>query len=285
MNKMAALAKYHDRRAAFAYCERIARQHSEAFHTAISRMPAIHAGCCCALYALDATIRTADAGTVARLTQEAQAFLRRQPASGPIWQALDAAYALFDLPAAPLLDMLHGRQARYDRQPPTPADLEADCRLAVEPLGELMLHIITDAPDALRAPFLGVCAAMRLTRLLCENGRHAAGACRAGIVDDAFIALWEKAARRAECLYDAFEAAAHCLREDSYLATLALARLSRGALDAVRSSGYRRLDGRARVDARQWRDILDGVRHTRRESPAEGTPSQATIYLHIQNIQ
>jgi squalene synthase HpnC len=164
---------------AFAYCERIARDHSENFPVASRFVPAHLRPYVWAVYAFArAADDFADEPRYAGRREEALAHWENElerafhgEADHPVFIALRDTVEACDLPIQPLRDLLTAftmdlSVARY----PTFAAFESYVRHSAHPVGRLLLYIFDCRDPQLHCFADDVCAALELTRFLQDVG-------------------------------------------------------------------------------------------------------------------
>jgi 15-cis-phytoene synthase len=252
----------------FAFCEQIIKRHSKSFYYAFSRLPEEKAQ---AVYAIYAFCRTADdsvdenPGSAAQLRaldqlkNELDRFARRQEIDHPLWRALRVVFDRYEMDLEPFYDQIKGQRMDISFSAPTTLkDVETYSYFVAGSVGRMLLPIIAshskvDCTDA--AVSLGV--AMQLTNILRDVGEDyrskgriylpAEELQKAGYradqladaeINDRFIQVWERMAKRAERLYDEFLECISNFDQDSQLPVQVSAQVYRGILDSVRDNNY-----------------------------------------------
>ncbi|WP_302397661.1 phytoene/squalene synthase family protein [Eggerthella sinensis] len=258
----------------FAWCEDVIRRNSHSFYRAFSLLPLEKRQGVYALYAFcrqadDCVDRDASRPQLERLHADLERFFAGRVPDAPLWRALDAVCATFDVDEAPFFDMLEGqRRDLAFRQPETMRDLEEYGYYVAGSVGLMLLPLLrAHAPidEELRESAVALGVAMQLTNILrdvgedLDHGRvylpldvleaaaYPPARLRAHAVDPAFRDAWEAVARRSEELYRPMERDVFELDDDSRLPTLSSLYLYRGILDQVRADDYQCFEHRNAV--------------------------------------
>ncbi len=264
----------------FAYCEQIIRKSSQSFYSAFSLLPRFKAQCVFAIYAFcrgadDAVDRHLSAPRLDDLEAKLCALFSDGAPDGPVFRALQAVREVFPLEKQPFLDMIAGQRRDLNfTQPRNQEELDRYCYEVAGSVGLMLLPVLSARTAELKQAAVGLGTAMQLTNILRDVGEdermgriyfpesamaeagYSAENLKRGVIDSAFLRLWESQAERAERLYDAFEAKSGLLDDDARPATLAALRLYRGILNAVRNNNYRCFDRRAYLAADERSRIL-----------------------------
>lgn len=258
----------------FAWCEDVIRRNSHSFYRAFSLLPLEKRQGVYALYAFcrqadDCVDRDASRPQLERLHADLEGFFAGRVPDAPLWRALDAVCATFDVDEAPFFDMLEGqRRDLAFQQPETMRDLEEYGYYVAGSVGLMLLPLLrAHAPidEELRESAVALGVAMQLTNILrdvgedLDHGRvylpldvleaaaYPPARLRAHAVDPAFRDAWEAVARRSEELYRPMERDVFELDDDSRLPTLSSLYLYRGILDQVRADDYQCFEHRSAV--------------------------------------
>lgn len=258
----------------FAWCEDVIRRNSHSFYRAFSLLPPEKRQSVYALYAFcrradDCVDRDASRSQLEAMRENLVGFFAGRVPDEPLWRALDAVCATFEIEEQPFYDMLEGQRRDLSfRQPETMRDLEEYGYYVAGSVGLMLLPLLhAQAPvdDDLRASAVALGVAMQLTNILrdvgedLDNGRvylpievleassYPPARLRAHAIDPAFRCAWEAVAHRSEELYRPMERDVIELDDDSRLPTLSSLYLYRGILDAVRADGYQCFEHRSAV--------------------------------------
>ncbi|MHA6253121.1 phytoene/squalene synthase family protein [Oceanobacillus sp. CAU 1775] len=252
----------------FLYCESIIQRHSKRFYQAFSRLPEKKAK---AIYAIYAFCRIADdcvdenpnpqeqQQALSQFKLELDLFSRNEELDLPLWRALRHVFNNYDMSLEPFYDQLTG-QARdiAFKSPETLEELEDYSYYVAGSVGLMLLPVIaSENASKLMSSAIELGIAMQITNILRDIGEdlydhqriylpisemerfnYRVDDLRAGVINDAFICLWEDLALRAEGLYDNFMQRIDLFDADSKLPVSLSAQYYRGILDLVRESGY-----------------------------------------------
>lgn len=279
----AAEALFAERADDFAWCESVIERNSNSFYRAFSLLPEPKRQSVYALYAFcrtadDCVDRDADAASLEALRDGLDRFCAGEPLDAPLWRAMEAVFATFDLDEAPFYDMIEGqRRDLAFRQPATMEELEEYGYYVAGSVGLMLLpllHASAPVDVGLRESGVALGVAMQLTNILRDVGEDLAcgrvylpatvleeAGCtleslRAHRADEAFRRAWEAVARRSEELYRPMERDVRALDEDSRLPTLSSLMLYRAIMDEVRAEGYACLERRCAVPKDEARRLV-----------------------------
>lgn len=266
--------KFEDHTRDFAWCEDVIRRNSKSFYRAFSLLPSCKRN---SVYALYTFCRAADdcvdhhksEAMLDELEYDLTLFFEGRGPDQPFWRALDVVFESFDIYEQPLYDMIEGqRRDLYFQQPQTLEDLEEYGYYVAGSVGRMLLPILhanKPVSEELEKSAVDLGIAMQLTNILRDVGEDfnqgrvylpvelmvEAGYTMAELekrrASEAFVALWERIARRSEELYLPMQRDVTRLDGDSQLATISSLFLYRGILDQVRDEGYGCLTSRSVV--------------------------------------
>lgn len=265
-------------------CADLARTHARTFTLASYLLPATKRRAAYALYAFcrvaDDLVDRADTTDARELSAQLAEYERQLSAalagrpSGPVFREMAWVAQEYEVPAAPLYELLHGvardlRPARYA----TWSELEQYCEGVASSVGEMCTHVfgVPGGPEARQravryARTLGV--AMQLTNILRDIGEDAErGRCylpeddlaRFGLSADEVLAnpalprdeRWKPfmafEVGRARVLYEAAMPGIALLSHDAHRCTRACAVGYAGILNAIEGQGYDTFTRRARL--------------------------------------
>lgn len=279
------------RQADFAYCKAIIKQHSTSFYYAFSQLPREKAN---AVYAIYAFCRTADDIVDSPLLPEEKSqelhcfksqldlFRRNAEPDHPLWRALRVVFSQYGLDIEPFYDQLAGQfmDLRF-AVPGTLHELENYSYCVAGSVGLMLLPILAARPSPqLRKAAVDLGIAMQLTNILRDVGedlyakqriylpaalmkayRYSQDDLQSGLINDAFIQIWERIAARAEALYDRFSSHIELFDADSRIPLLLSAQVYRGILGAVRDSGYNCFFRRNYMSVEQMGQIGDEINY------------------------
>ena len=253
---------------AYAYCEEIIKKHSKSFYFAFSKLPKEKANAVYAIYAFcrladdsidEAETKEEQGDALTFLTNELNRFEQGREPDHPVWRALRDVFDRYDMSIQPFYDQLHGQAMDYRfRQPKTMEDLEGYSYYVAGSVGLMLLPIIaTENHNELEDEAIALGVAMQLTNILRDVGEdyqkinriylpealmeqeNYSEADLAGQqINDAFIAIWETVAERAEELYEKFTESLKAFDKDSQIQVALSAKVYGGILDAVRENEY-----------------------------------------------
>lgn len=276
----------------FAWCEEVIKRNSQSFYRAFSLLPERKRAGVYAVYAFcreadDVVDEEASAEALAALQDQLERFVVGDVPDKPVWRALSVVFDCFAMDEAPFFDMLEGqRRDLAFQQPRTLEELEEYGYYVAGTVGLMLLPLLhaespVPARTAEEAVDLGV--AMQLTNILRDVGEdwdvgrvylpeslfeqvgYRTEDLAAGEVNEAFCALWETVAHRAEDLYLPLQNDICAMDEDSRLATLSSLFLYRGILDEVRADGYACLVQRSHVSPGRARELVGEAQALLRE--------------------
>jgi len=252
----------------FAYCEAIIKKHSNSFYYAFSQLPVEKAN---AVYAIYAFCRTADdcadssqphlekLESLHRLKKELDLFREHAEVDHPLWRALRQVFTKYDMDIQPFYDQLTGQWMDMNFAiPKTMHELESYSYYVAGSVGLMLLPVLASKDVAdLRPSAIHLGTAMQITNILRDIGedfhtkqriylpeeemerfRYTPEDLRHGFINENFVDLWEKLAKRAESLYDLFYSSIDLYDDDSKIPLLLSVGVYRGILDAVRSNDY-----------------------------------------------
>ncbi|WP_080802801.1 phytoene/squalene synthase family protein [Arabiibacter massiliensis] len=279
----ASAALFAERAADFAWCESVIERNSNSFYRAFSLLPEPKRQGVYALYAFcrtadDCVDRDASAASLEALRDGLDRFLAGEAPDAPLWRAMEAVFATFDLDGGPFYDMIEGqRRDLAFRQPATMEELEEYGYYVAGSVGLMLLpllHASGPVGEGLRESGVALGVAMQLTNILRDVGEdlacgrvylpasvlEEAGCTLDGLhahrVDEAFRRAWEAVARRSEELYLPMERDVRALDEDSRLPTLSSLMLYRAIMDEVRAEGYACFERRCSVPKGEARRLV-----------------------------
>ncbi|MFB9330733.1 phytoene/squalene synthase family protein [Paenibacillus aurantiacus] len=255
-------------KADFSYCETIIKKHSKSFYYAFSQLPPEKAN---AVYAIYAFCRTADdcadsnrpyterLESLQRLKHELDLFGDRAEVDHPLWRALRRVFTDYEMDIQPFHDQLTGQFMDLNFAiPKNMRELESYSYYVAGSVGVMLLPILASKPsEDLRSSSIDLGIAMQITNILRDVGddfdnkqrvylpeeemarfQYTQADLRHGLINENFVKLWERMAKRAESLYDQFYRNIPLFDADSRLPLSLSASVYRGILDAVRGSGY-----------------------------------------------
>ncbi|MCR2806799.1 phytoene/squalene synthase family protein [Paenibacillus soyae] len=270
----------------YRYCEEIIKQNSRSFYYAFLQLPREKANAVFAIYAYCRLADDAvDRGGSKEESLDALHVLERQLlmfAEGreidhPLWRALRDVFTRYDMRLEPFYEQLVGQKMDlFFSAPATMDELETYSYYVAGSVGLMLLPIIASgAGRDMKQAAVRLGTAMQITNILRDVGEDAARGriylpsdllasegygeieLRRSTVDERFIRVWEKLARRAENLYDAFVEDIAGFDEDSRFQVLLSAQIYRGILNAVRQNGYDCYTKRNAVSKLEMRNLYN----------------------------
>ncbi|UOQ84776.1 phytoene/squalene synthase family protein [Gracilibacillus salinarum] len=269
----------------YLYCKQIIRRHSKSFYYSFSRLPKDKAN---AVFAIYAFCRLADDSVDNVISKEEQIerleaverelslFNEGIPVDKPIWRALHDVFDRYDMDIEPFFDQLKGQRMDIDFQQPATLDqVEKYSYYVAGSVGLMLLPIISSQSTIdLRQQAISLGAAMQLTNILRDIGEDYQEIHRIylpeqlmieasytetdlanGVVNLAFIQIFEKIAHRADELYDDFYKKLDYFDRDSRLPVILSAKVYRGILTSIRNNNYDCFGQENALSAEEMEDI------------------------------
>lgn len=248
-------------------CELVIRRHSKTFHKAFSRIvdrgkrSAIYAVYAFCRYADDLADEGGDAAALSRLERDLVSLRDGRTPDDFRFRALRRAadrYYPGGYDFRPFFEMIEGQRRELAHGPyETVDELLGYCYLVAGTVGVMLAPILADGHDEHHERFgIRLGEAMQLTNILRDIGEDARNGriylprdlmrahgyreedLRNGTINDAFIALFEDIAGRAEQAFDEALRDTEIFPVDTRLSVAAALVLYRGILDACRKNGY-----------------------------------------------
>lgn len=248
-------------------CRLVIRRHSKTFYRAFSRIPdaekrkAVYAVYAFCRYADDLADEGGDTGALARLKEDLVSLRNGRTPDNFRFRALRRAadrYYPGGYDFRPFFEMLEGQRREMDHSSyETFDDLLEYCYLVAGTVGIMLAPILADGHDERHERFgIRLGEAMQLTNILrdvgedARNGRvylprdlmrlhgYSEDDLRNGRINDAFIALFEDIAGRAEASFESALRDTEIFPRDTRLPVALALVLYRGILDACRKNGY-----------------------------------------------
>ncbi|GAB4074092.1 phytoene/squalene synthase family protein [Barrientosiimonas marina] len=273
----------------FLYCEAVIKRQSKSFYNAFLELPEAKAN---AVYAIYAFCRKADDCVddndtehdrrlaLQRLRYELDLFAAHEEIDHPLWRALRYVFDHYDMQVQPFYDQLTGQAMDIGFTPPqTLPELEHYSYYVAGSVGLMLLPVLASGSgDGVRQPAIDLGVAMQLTNILRDVGEdfyekdriylpqremqrfaYTPYQLETGLINQAFVQLWERLAARAEQLYDRFLQQINQFDADSQFPVYLSAQMYRGILDVVRENGHNCLSRRNYVDTQQIAQMTAGM--------------------------